>query len=38
MTLKNDIELANTRPKLRLLEEMFQRARDDASEDPTCAN
>jgi hypothetical protein len=34
MTLKNDIELANTRAKLRLLEEMYERARADANESP----
>jgi hypothetical protein len=33
MTLKNDIELANTRAKLRKLEEMYERTRDDATED-----
>jgi len=34
MTLKNDIQLANTRNKLGILEDMYQRARDDANEDP----
>ena len=34
MMLKNDIELANTRAKLRKLEEMYERTRDDISEDP----
>jgi hypothetical protein len=34
MTLKNDIELANTRAKLRILEDMYQRTHDDAREDP----
>ncbi len=34
MNLKNDIELANTRAKLRILEEMYQAARDDANEAP----
>jgi len=32
MTLKNDIELANTRAKLQLLEDRYQRSQDDANE------
>jgi hypothetical protein len=34
MTLKNDTELANTRAKLKKLEEMYESVRDDADEDP----
>ena len=33
MTLRNDQELANTRDKLRLLEEMYRNASKDRSED-----
>jgi hypothetical protein len=33
MTLKNDIELANTRAKLRKLEEMYEEERKDTSGD-----
>ncbi len=33
MTLRNDRELANTREKLRLLEETYEDTRNDMSED-----
>jgi len=34
MTLDNETELANTRAKLRELQERYQNLRDDQSEDP----
>ena len=34
MNLQSDRELANTRAKLRLLEEEYESTRDDASEEP----